>query len=559
MSDAALAATLLAVDPAGLGGAVLRGPPSSQRDAWLSHLRALLPAEAPMRRAPAHIDDDRLLGGLDLPASLAAGRPVAQRGLLAEADGGVIVVAMAERLSEGAAARIGAVLDDGVVSLARDGIAATTPARIGVVLLDEGATPEEHAPAALAERCAFVVDGGDDAPATTRTDVDAARKALPNVAAPDPVLIEALCETAMALGVASLRAPVFALRAARALAALDGRAMVSIDDIATAARLVLAPRATQAPADEAPQEPAPEQSEAREEQSVDTTPAETPPTDLVLAAVRAVLPADAIAALADNTNNRGRARGGGSGARAVSPRRGRPVGVRAGAPRSGERLALVETLRAAAPWQKLRGAAPGRVAVRRDDFRVRGFAEQRESTTVFVVDASGSAVFQRLAEAKGAVELLLAEAYVSRAHVALVTFRNAGADVLLPPTRSLARARKRLAELAGGGATPLAHGLEAALLVAKAEASKGRTPRILLLSDGRANIARNGEAGRAQAEEDAMGVARVVRAAGIAAIHIDTSARPAADGDRLARAMGARYAPLPYVEAHAVSALARAS
>ena len=69
------------------------------RDIWLELLRELLPAEVPFRRVPLHISDGRLLGGLDLAATLHAGRPVAERGLLAEADGGVVLLAMAERVA----------------------------------------------------------------------------------------------------------------------------------------------------------------------------------------------------------------------------------------------------------------------------------------------------------------------------------------------------------------------------------------------------------------------------------------------------------------------------
>jgi magnesium chelatase subunit D len=174
---------------------------------------------------------------------------------------------------------------------------------------------------------------------------------------------------------------------------------------------------------------------------------------------------------------------------------------------------------------------------------------------MFVVDASGSAAVQRLAEAKGAVELLLAKAYVSRARVALVAFRGPGADVLLPPTRSLTRAKRRLADLPGGGGTPLGAGIEAALRLALAERALERTPLLVFLTDGRANIGQGGAPGRAGAEADALAAARLVRAAGVGAAYIDTAARPRPDGDRFARAMGAVYAPLPYLDAGAVAGL----
>ncbi|WP_128566586.1 VWA domain-containing protein, partial [Methylobacterium crusticola] len=151
-----------------------------------------------------------------------------------------------------------------------------------------------------------------------------------------------------------------------------------------------------------------------------------------------------------------------AGAAALQARRGRPAGTRPGDPRTG-RIALVETLRAAAPWQRLRGRDEARpIRVEPGDIRIRRLVHRTETTTIFAVDASGSAALERLAEAKGAVELLLAQAYVRRDRVALVAFRGSGAELVLPPTRSLVRARRGLAGLPGGGGTPLAAGIAAA-------------------------------------------------------------------------------------------------
>jgi magnesium chelatase subunit D len=568
-SDAAFAAALLAVDPGGLGGLVVRGGAGPVRDAWLELLRDLLPASAPLRRCPLNIADDRLLGGLDLTQSLASGRPIAQRGVLADANGGIVILPMAERVSDATGARISAVLDDGHVAIERDGLAARAPAVIAIVALDEGVGPEERPPSALVERCAFQIDieaarvqdlsVGD----VDEAQVVAARALLAQVRPVDDALIESLCEATMALGIGSARAPVFALRAARAVAALDGRYCVSLEDIACAARLVLAPRATQAPpsneaaqAQEGEVEPQPEvaSSVGASDAGRETEPSGSAPTEVVIAAVEAALPDELLSApFAKERTRVARAHASGGGAKVLSPLRGRPVASRSGALRAGERLNVVETLRAAAPWQKLRGASD-RIAVRRDDFRIRRFAERRESTTIFVVDASGSAAFQRLAEAKGAIELLLADAYVSRAHVALVSFRKVAAEVLLPPTRSLARARRRLADLPAGGGTPLANGLQAALLLALAEKARGRTPRLMLLTDGRANITADGKPGRARAEQDALAVARLVRAEALSAVHVDTSPRPRPGAEKLAEAMGARYTPLPFANAGALRA-----
>ena len=144
--DAALAAALFAVDPFGTGGVALRSLSGPVRDRWLTLVREYLPAGAPYRKLPIHITDGRLLGGLDLAATLRSGRPVAERGILAEADGGVVVIATAERIGAGMAARIGAALDCGEVFVERDGIALRMQTRIGVVALDEAMADDESPP-----------------------------------------------------------------------------------------------------------------------------------------------------------------------------------------------------------------------------------------------------------------------------------------------------------------------------------------------------------------------------------------------------------------------------
>ncbi len=583
-SDAGLAAALFAIDPTGLGGVAVRAHSGPVRERWCETLRSLLPPESPVRRIPLNIGDDRLLGGLELAASLASGRPVAQRGVLAEADGGVAFLPMAERISDATAGRLAAVLDRGEVVMERDGLTLRLPARVGLVLLDEGLEPEERPPDALMERLAFHIDLRELGPrmlgeaCIDAAAVQSARARWSTVAAPAPEVIEALCAAAQMFGVGSLRAPILALAAARAHAALQGRVSVSDEDAAIGARLVLGPRALTAPsnADEASPPPTPPEPEAEAEGADEAAAAPPIPddagpgedgtaglTDRVVEAVQAALAGDLLDQARSLSKGRTRAapapRARGEGSAAKSTRRGRPVGSRSGALRDGERLNLVETLRAAAPWQGLRrapgGGAGPRVLVTRDDFRIRRFVQREQSTTIFVVDASGSAAFERLAEAKGAVELLLAKAYVSRSMVALIAFRDRRAEVLLPSTRSLTRAKRQLADLPGGGGTPLAAGMDAALTLGLAEKAKDRTPLLVFLTDGRANIARDGAAGRGAAEQDAMAAARLLGAAGLGAVFVDTSARAQPGGDRFAKAMGAVYAPLPYVEANALLGL----
>ena len=168
-----------------------------------------------------------------------------------------------------------------------------------------------------------------------------------------------------------------------------------------------------------------------------------------------------------------------------------------------------------------------------------------------MLDASGSLALNRLAEVKGAIELLLADCYVRRDEVALVAFRGKVGEIALPPTRSTARARRALAELPGGGGTPIAAGLDAALTLAEAVRRKGQTPLIVLMTDGRANIARDGTPGRARATRDALDAARRIRASRFAALAIDAGGPASRDeaARGLAEAMSARYLKLPLADA----------
>jgi magnesium chelatase subunit D len=542
-----------------------------------------------------NIADDRLLGGLDLAASLSMGRAVAQRGLLADSDGGVVILSMAERIETGVAGRLAAVLDQAEVIIEREGLTQSWPARFGVVALDEGIESDERPPAALLERLAFRLDLNGVRPRTAFEDLPDAEdlaQARGTLAAQLPApdwVVEALCTAAAKCGVSSPRGTLLALRAAAVHAALNGRLEIAVDDLAAAARLVLAPRATQSPQQEAasaPQhqpdsgpdslpesehgaEPPDIQADAPEMQDSDSDLSHmTPPNDIAVAAVQAALPQDLLAGgLVAFAARSAPSRARGEGGKIISARRGRPTGSRPGVLRPGDRLDLPQTLRTAAPWQRLRRQALGpsdaltpandatRIRVRPEDFRIRRFIQPTESTTIFVVDASGSAALNRLGEAKGAVELLLAKAYVTRTRVALIAFAGSDASVLLAPTRSLTRAKRQLGDLAGGGGTPLASAIDAALALALSERSKDRAPRLVFLTDGRANLGRDGAPGRGVAQAQALEAAAQVRSAGIASIFMDTSPRPQPNGNCYAQAMGGLYAPLPYVDAGAVFSL----
>lgn len=537
MSEAALACALLALDPEGLKGAVIKG----RADAFLASLRHL--AQRNTHRIPPHIGIDRLTGSIDVAATLKSGTPVHDRGLLAETQG-LLLLTSAERLPLDKAALIAAAMDQG--------------AGFTVVAHDEG-IDDERAPMILVERVAFLLEVSACEP--TDIDITAARSLLPQVTIPDRIT-EGLCQTALALGLSSIRPAVMALRAARAIAALDGRRAVDDDDAGLAARLILAPRAVTFPAPpaEEPEPPAPQDRPDQGEEDGAPTPQEL--ADRLLEAVKASLPAGLLAALEKNLRQPGSKSGAGAVSQKAGVKRGRPAGTRQGEPKNGARLSLIDTLRAAAPWQPIRRRAKPSakgVQVEKSDFRIRRFKEKRETTAIFAVDASGSAALHRMAEAKGAIELLLADCYVRRDRTALIAFRGKQADVLLPPTRSLQRAKKSLADLPGGGGTPLAHGIEQSMLVADQVRRSGGVPLVVFLTDGKANIARDGTADRAMALRDAEAAARALRLAGVRTLMIDLSDTRTGPARKLAEEMGADYLPLPHADAARIKASVNAA
>lgn len=576
--SAGRALAALVADPSGTGGVVLRGGPGPARDGWVAAFRATLPPGTPLLRLPPGITPDRLVGGLDLGATLASGRPVVRRGLLADADGGVVLVPMAERLPLSVTSALVEALDTGRIRLEREGSSEVHRARIVLLLLDESEPDEEGIPAALLDRVGPVVTlhprwrpGGENPPASPGPALRGSEATL------------AVVQAAAGLGIESLRPALRTLGVARALAGADGLAGVDEARLAEAAAMVLGPRALRVPAppDEAPEgtppDAPPTPAEAPEEQGPEGTveSQRRPLADRVMEAVRPALPPGLLLQLGvAGATRQAAARTGRAGEERRQLRHGRTAGSRPGDPRRGGRLDLTGTLRAAAPWQRLRavaaerspGVAPGAhrsdpghrpLHVRADDLRIRVLSRKASTTAIFLVDASGSQALNRLAEAKGAVELLLAESYVRRDSVALVAFRGSGAQVILPPTRALARARRALAGLPGGGGTPLASGLEAGFLLAEQVRREGSSPLLVLLTDARANVARDGRGGRDRAEEESRGVARLVAFQGIPSLLVDSSPRGSPFARELAGLMQGRYLRLPGNDPHLLAAVLR--
>lgn len=527
-AQALRALDLLTANTRQLKGMTIRARCGPVRDTFLDILTKRL---GPVRKVHPAMPQDALLGGLDLPGTLATGKLVHTEGLLSKP--GTLILAMAERCTPDMAALIAKGLDDNP--------------DLTLVMLDEGAEADETAPLMLKDRLAFDISlegiGRLEAkPRSGPSEVGIPAEPRPSRKAAEE--IGQLTRVAAKLAIDTLRMPTLAVHAARTHAALQGRGTPNDDDMRVAAELVLAPRATQLPEQS---ETPPEDTDELQNQT-QNEPRDQLPEDILVDAIRAVLPPEILENLLNCHVSK--AKGTGAGQRKRGNRRGRPMPSRPGRLTGTARLDLVATLRAAAPWQTLRGRSKDApLKVYPSDIHLKRFEERSDRLIIFAVDASGSAALARLAEAKGAVELLLSRAYATRDHVALVAFRGESAQLLLPPTRSLVQAKRRLAELPGGGGTPLAHGLQTATELAQRTGSQGLSPTLVLLTDGRANIALDGSANRAKAGEDANAMARLTRSLGINSIVLDLGARPQPALERLAAEMAGTYLPLPRASA----------
>jgi magnesium chelatase subunit D len=401
---------------------------------------------------------------------------------------------------------------------------------------------------------------------------------------------ETLTGAAVMLDVASSRPLTHAAAVARACAVQRADPVVGADDIALAIRLALVPHARRLPqfnqsADDAPapdealspdtaSDPANEAPSPAPEHGPEDDPSQDSPesalpdgaAERLVEAALATLPPEVLADLAGRAGRRtGSSSAAGAGQLSSKGRgRGRSIGARRGLPQGGARVHLFATLRAAMPWQRWRervarmrseplsSASGPRLRLSKDDLHIHREVHRRGTTTLFVVDASGSTALQRLNEAKGAVELLLADCYVRRDRVALICFRGRGAEMLLAPTRSLVAARRALSALPGGGGSPVAAGLELALRVASGVGRAGDDTQLVVLTDGRANLTRDGRPGREEAARDAQAMARELSRVATHRVLIDTSLRPEPAAQRLAEALSARYCPMPFARAQAI-------
>lgn len=393
----------------------------------------------------------------------------------------------------------------------------------------------------------------------------AARELLPQVRASDAMLMLAaqLCAQSYCAG---HRAELYLLEAARALAALAGRSYVLPKDIEEAAQLVLPHRMRKPPEQqsEEPEQQEDNQSEDDSEQDEDNSPEDEQDND-----EDSQLPSpldsgeddkDAGESSEDEDDSRdgqqkeqdnsnfapeeqladidktfrlpkllldlGKDRNvrRGSGKRSVTKtdlKQGRYV--RAEQPKGKvSDLAFDATIRAAAPYQRLREDNGCALNIKEEDLRQKVREKRIGNTFLFAVDASGSmGARERMRAVKGAIFYMLQEAYQKRDRVGMIAFRRDKADLLLPITRSVDLAQKRLAEMPTGGKTPLADGLALSLqtLALLNKRDSELEPILIVVTDGRANAVHEGEKEPVAA---AINIAEKIAKAKITSVVIDT-------------------------------------
>lgn len=575
--DTALEAVrLLAVDPR-LGGIAIGASVGSGKSSLARASVGLFGTRSTFVELPLGSDEEALLGGIDIEATLRTGTRTARSGVLARAHGGVLYADALNLLPDSVVNILLGALDTGTVQLEREGMSQQITCRfrlIGTYDPAEG-LPRRHlldrigllvllpSLSSAAERHDVLVhhhhpeyDHWDELATLDAALIEQARALLPEVVI-SPEQQYALVDLAVRAGVEGHRVDVFACAVACAAAALDLRTSVSSADLDVAARFVVLPRATR---DVLPPEPAPteqqqpppppppaadasppddEQTEAEQQPAPQEL---TPPTEEVMAALLTELPMS-LNDLPFRTIRRGRAGSRG----ATNGTRGRHIRSTAGDPRRA-RIDVPSTLRAAAPWQPLRhknACSARRILLRVDDVRVKEFRSKAGVLFCFVVDASGSMALNRMRQAKGAVQTLLQQAYVHRDRVALLAFRGVQCDVLLPASQSVELARRALDILPTGGTTPLAAALLATIEVAKQARGKGIQQCVaLFLTDGRGNV---GLQDGVAIDAEITTLAAAVASAGIKSVVIDTQRNYLSRGEGrvLAEKLAGEYIYLP--------------
>ena len=553
----------------------------------------------PFVQVPLGITEDRLLGSVDVVRSLEKGATVFQPGLLAAAHRGVLYIDDINLLEESITNLLLTILTQGHNYIEREGISFDHPCQPLVIATYNPREKPLRSP--LVDLFAIGVSADSELSITQRVsgvdkvtafqnapypflqdyaeDIDElklqvalAREWLPKVTIAHSQ-VAALVAEAERFQIEGHRGEISAVRLAKAHAALSGRVEVNSEDLQVAVQLAIVPRATVVPSAESPPSPPapPPEASPSEQAASEKTPPETTealPTEWVIAPEKVALDEMLL-----NFGLMARRRRGQAGGRSCIYSQDRGRYVKPMFPK-GEirRVAVDATLRAAAPYQKLRHRhdPERRVIIKQEDLRVKRLARKARALVIFVVDASGSMALNRMESAKGATLRLLSATYTQRDQIALIACRGEQAQVLLPPTRAIAAARRRLEVLPCGGGTPLAHGLaQAVRMGCHARRSKDVSQVVIVaITDGRGNIPLSRSLQQPMSAEEQpdlkaelLAIAGKIRALGMELLVIDTERKYISSGlaEEMVRQADGHYYHLPQASDSTLAGIAQAA
>ena len=543
---------------------------------------------------PVNVSEEQLFGGLDVDVAINEGRIAISKGLLSLKDH-ILYVDDIGHMDQGTAISLLDSVREGIVRLEREGVSAEYDCDLKLIatmdpdeadisshLLDRfdlcaySVTEKDDRRTILESNVEYFddprgfVDSLRDDTGKVRDNVERSKEILPLVTISEE-LMELCVDLCAHIGAHGFRGDISMVETSMTLAALDGRDRVTKDDVENAAKLCLIHRRDYSapPPPQPPEEPPQDDDNPEKEEPDEPEKDDEDDDDGKDDADRPEMHEDFSDMLQDLMFEIGEE------FRVIDYLKGQPKAIRRSSSRKGRRemaisndmsgryvratvpqgrirdVAFDATIRAAAPYQRIREDNGLAFRIRTQDVRTKVRERRSGCTILFLVDASGSlGVRKRMSAVKGAVMSMLKDSYVRRDRIGLMMFRRDSAELVLPPTRSVEYSFKLLEDLPTGGRTPLSQALAKVsdYMGSYARSHKGERCHVVLITDGHANVPlSNG----ANATEEARRLASDIHVPDLGWVVIDASARYSImdEAERLAAELGAVYLRLESLDA----------